>query len=684
MSSLIARIVAACLGGIMVACAMTAPTSANAASTQEAPAEISVRFDDISPGVVTVNDETLNIRATVSNPSDAPVSGGRLTLAVGNYALNQRDQIQAWAEGEENSPTRLWTLASAEVPTIEARSSREVTLEAHLSDVGSAVWRRFGGHPLRVSFEGIHDEEAVAAKANSFLLVDTPGTYKPTPLLVVTDLTASASTLKELTASTGAGRALTEDDFLPDTPAGTPAPGIADLKQALTDGTRGTTFVVDPALYDATSPLNTSSLAARRTLDVTSDAATVTASQSAIEAGADVTLGLWGAPDASLGDTIRTSVFDAALERTRRVARALESSLTLPHTLALSPTARVSAPAGTTWVVPDTAVRTAQQRYIPDARVSITRGSNADAQTVLLSDTPTSRALSSTGSSLGGRVAALQLAATLLAQHNAERPNDPRLLVLTVPPEAAALVSVRERRNALFALPWVTPTSLDEALEGEARSQATPTDELVEPADLAAASTRLSRTLSRIGSSAEHANLISEPLLWQRAFATSRVLGDEDRRALTARLRAATERVSQSVRAKAPPSINVISRSAEVPVQVRNDLPYPVRVRISLQPAAASIVTTTSEVRVAGRSSATVQVPLKATANGNVHAALLLQTPRGQALTESTTITLRVHQGFEDRFLLVLAALVVVAFALGLARSILRGRRTDPDATRKH
>ncbi|MBD3689562.1 hypothetical protein H8R18_08545 [Nanchangia anserum] len=683
-----ARLATAVLAVLLAVAALVGPASRTpAAAATEDTADPDVTITELTPATATSSSQTLSVRVTVTNPGAHELHDVSVSLDVSTLAMYQRDDIIAWQDGHSRRESSLWHLGRVGVTSLKAHANTEVTITAPLSALPAAALTRFGAHPLRVTMQAVGDDgEAVTATTQTFLLIDTGSSaYQRTPVFIVADATATAQTLTRFTTAHGAGEGILTEDFLPVHPERSPADGVDEVLSGLTQARDGMAYIVDPALISQTSPLVTGSFAVRRSADLALDPQAQDALAAANAAGATVSLGQWGAPDRGV---TAASGGEDALTAARTLTQAMRDAT---PSMAWGPSFDIASSAtpgaldpdsSVLPIVPDSAVISQRHTYIPDAR---SRVGNRD---VLVSDSALSAALAREASTPADELRSRQYVAALLAQHNAELPNAPRLVVVTLPARALASASTPQRIDALFDTAWVRPATIGEVTDAstareqvEAREDAAPQRN----ASLSSALTEASRALGRVDEVAEHASLITRPLLSQRAFALSRSLSTAQRDTLAERLTAQSLRVSTGVRTKTAPSVNIISRTADIPVQVTNDLPYPATVVVDVQAASSIVTTTATRTRIAGRSSVTVQVPVEVRANGDARAVVALRSPSGESISSTEVVVLRAHRGLEDRFLLVGAAVVVVLLVAGVIRSISRGRRMDStsDAARE-
>ncbi|PPF29524.1 hypothetical protein C5C18_02195 [Rathayibacter tritici] len=128
-------------------------------------------------------------------------------------------------------------------------------------------------------------------------------------------------------------------------------------------------------------------------------------------------------------------------------------------------------------------------------------------------------------------------------------------------------------------------------------------------------------------------------------------------------------------------SILQVSRDSSIPVYVRNQLPWPVAVRIQASTSNAvldidegAIETTAIDARSQGR----VLIPVKArVGNGETSLGLQLTSSDGAPIGTATGMTTSVRADWETVGTLVIGIVLVIVFGLGIIRNILRRRRGD-------
>ena len=147
-----------------------------------------------------------------------------------------------------------------------------------------------------------------------------------------------------------------------------------------------------------------------------------------------------------------------------------------------------------------------------------------------------------------------------------------------------------------------------------------------------------------------------------------------------AQLEAATAMTSQvttmlsSVSVEPSSAVNLINKSANFPVLVRNNLDWPVRVDVTLIPDDPRLRATPAlSQELAAQGATTVEVPVGAIGSGDIEVTYKVTTSDGFVLDDSRTVTVRMRAGWEDAITAVIASLFGLLFVVGVTRS-LRGR----------
>lgn len=146
-----------------------------------------------------------------------------------------------------------------------------------------------------------------------------------------------------------------------------------------------------------------------------------------------------------------------------------------------------------------------------------------------------------------------------------------------------------------------------------------------------------------------------------------------------------------------PPSstIQLLAANADLPIAVRNDLPWPVTVQLFVSPTDPRLdVKPMTETVVQPNSTTRVKVPVSArVGSGEVDLRLSLYSPTGVQIQGDQTVRVAVRAEWETIGLVIFGGLAVLLIALGVIRTIRRKRRetaaedeeavaTDPEEKR--
>lgn len=142
-----------------------------------------------------------------------------------------------------------------------------------------------------------------------------------------------------------------------------------------------------------------------------------------------------------------------------------------------------------------------------------------------------------------------------------------------------------------------------------------------------------------------------------------------------------------------PPAstIQLLSANADLPFSVRNDLPWPVNIELSVKPSDPRLdVQSVTPWTIQAGTTTRVKVPVSArVGSGEVTLALQLSSPTGVPISQPETVRVSVRAEWEAIGLGVFGGLIVLLLGLGIIRTVRRRRRealaqdapeTDADA----
>lgn len=134
-----------------------------------------------------------------------------------------------------------------------------------------------------------------------------------------------------------------------------------------------------------------------------------------------------------------------------------------------------------------------------------------------------------------------------------------------------------------------------------------------------------------------------------------------------------------------PPSstIQLISANADLPIRVRNDLPWPVNVRLSVAPTDPRLdVKPLVETTVQANSTVAVKVPVSArVGSGEVDLRLSLYSPTDILIDGNRTVRVAVRADWETIGLVIFGGLIVLLIGFGAIRTVRRRRREAAEET---
>ena len=256
-----------------------------------------------------------------------------------------------------------------------------------------------------------------------------------------------------------------------------------------------------------------------------------------------------------------------------------------------------------------------------------------------------------------------------------ERPSSSRTVFAAAARGTTVNESLTKRVNALFSPRWVSALSFTDMASSE------PTDVDRQTVDAGTLDADTSTAITAMASSLTMleplANATDDPKAVYDSV-TPRILP-----ALSAQLTpseqldSATAMTSQitgmlsAVTVEPSSAVNLINKSANFPVLVRNNLPWPVRVNVTLVPDDPRLRATPAlSQTLAAQGATTVEVPVGAIGSGDIEVTYKVTTPDGTVLDDSRTVTVRMRAGWEDAITAVIASLFGLLFLAGIRRSL--------------
>lgn len=611
---------------------------------------------------------------TVQNDSTTRLSSGRIVLEVSRTPLADDAAVDSWLSDDEaaGSFDEIGADTTAPVdPEGTVTSSLFIPPEA-LADLGPGVY------PLRASLSGAQSDGADAVTSTS--------------VLIVTDVAASpVAVMVPITATPESGALLTADELA--TLTGTDG----DLTAVL-DGVAGTAAVlaIDPAIPAAIRVLGSSAPETAREWLLQLDE--LPNERFALQFGdADAQV----QAQAGMPDLLQATTFSPFLNPANFTsapagpggpdATASPSPSPTPTDGPVLPTDEQlttieKAAPGVLWPRSDVSVENLatfstyvdgpSTTVLSSTSVEATGGARAtiDGRDVLVSDAAASEALSDAAaeddqaarqSSLAEANAHLYLS----GHANAFAP----LLVALDRDETRSDEALRESITAVDSLgfglggletaPAAPATLTSEADEARAASLRTMLDS--EP------------TLTQFATILDDPQLLLSPKRMQILRATGVGLSDNAFATAVASVHEATQDTLGAVDIPPASTIQLLSANADLPFSVRNDLPWPVNIRLSVYPSDARLdVEPVTPWTVQAGTTARVKVPVSArVGSGEVSLRLELSSPTGVPISQPETVRIAVRAEWETIGLVVFGGLIVLLLGLGIIRTVTRKRR---------
>ena len=284
-------------------------------------------------------------------------------------------------------------------------------------------------------------------------------------------------------------------------------------------------------------------------------------------------------------------------------------------------------------------------------------------------------AILSWNASGGDELDAEQALTAITAIITRERPASSRTIFAAAQRGTVINERLTNRTKALFSPRWVSAMSFSEI----AASEPTDVDRQtvgagVLEADTETAISAMSSSLTRLtplANATDDPNAVYESVTPQILPALSAQLTPSEQ------LDAATAMTSQitgmlsAVTVEPSSAVNLINKSANFPVLVRNNLPWPVRVDVTLVPDDPRLRATPAQSQtLAAQGATTVEVPVGAIGSGDIEVTYKVTTPDGVVLDNSQTVTVRMRAGWEDAITAVIASLFGLLFLAGITRSL--------------
>lgn len=301
---------------------------------------------------------------------------------------------------------------------------------------------------------------------------------------------------------------------------------------------------------------------------------------------------------------------------------------------------------------------------------------SGESYTALSSLSPMTDLLSWDAQSLDDELDTQQFLTAMTAMITRERPSLSRTLFVPLQRSSSLDETRLERVRAILDNRWVEGISFSDLMNSEATDiertavQDSPFSDSLR-SEMSALSGAYAATLPLAGAT-ENVDAARLRVDTTVSSALRADLGDQRSETIVSSIQSLNT-FSSSVSVESSNAVNLINKSANFPVRVRNSLPWPVNVEVTLLPGDPRLrVTSTSTATIPANSSSTVEVPVTAIGSGDIRVTYKVSTPSGTILDDSQKVLVRMRAGWEDAATVVMAVLVGLAFVGGIIRTVRR------------
>lgn len=301
---------------------------------------------------------------------------------------------------------------------------------------------------------------------------------------------------------------------------------------------------------------------------------------------------------------------------------------------------------------------------------------SGESYTALSSLSPMTDLLSWDAQSLDDELDTQQFLTAMTAMITRERPSLSRTLFVPLQRSSSLDETRLERVRAILDNRWVEGISFSDLVNSEATDiertavQDSPFSDSLR-SEMNALSGAYAATLPLTGAT-ENVDAARQRVDTTVSSALRADLGDQRSETIVSSIQSLNT-FRSSVSVESSNAVNLINKSANFPVRVRNSLPWPVNVEVTLLPGDPRLrVTSTSTATIPANSSSTVEVPVTAIGSGDIRVTYKVSTPSGTVLDDSQRVLVRMRAGWEDAATVVMAVLVGLAFVGGIIRTVRR------------
>lgn len=260
-----------------------------------------------------------------------------------------------------------------------------------------------------------------------------------------------------------------------------------------------------------------------------------------------------------------------------------------------------------------------------------------------------------------------------------ERPSVSRTVEVTASRTLTPSASLVQRLKSLLQQRWVEPTSFSQI----ASSQVTDVERFVVgpgqlSAETSAALTTLGDALAQLKSFADSTSdpkAVNATLHDDILPTVSASISADEQVTRASQFSAKVSNLRSLVSLVPSDTVNLINKSADFPIRVRNDLAWDVNVTVTINPSDPRLKVRQSAITtIPARTVTAVNVPVNAIGSGDIEVTYQINTADGTLLTISDDILVRMRAGWEDAFTITVAIAFGLLFVIGLVRSVRKRR----------
>lgn len=260
-----------------------------------------------------------------------------------------------------------------------------------------------------------------------------------------------------------------------------------------------------------------------------------------------------------------------------------------------------------------------------------------------------------------------------------ERPSVSRTVEVTASRTLTPSASLVQRLKSLLQQRWVEPKSFSQI----ASSQVTDVERFVVgpgqlSAETSAALTTLGDALAQLKSFADSTSdpkAVNATLHDDILPTVSASISADEQVTRASQFSAKVSNLRSLVSLVPSDTVNLINKSADFPIRVRNDLAWDVNVTVTINPSDPRLKVRQSAITtIPARTVTAVNVPVNAIGSGDIEVTYQINTADGALLAISDDILVRMRAGWEDAFTITVAIAFGLLFVIGLVRSVRKRR----------